>query len=141
MEKRLEDDKKWASPIHNDIVLRWTEILAKGLPADYCKQLFKKHPTPGNCKIMEPPKINTEIKRALLDPKVHQQAVISRDTRIMNKQQKISVSLATLDTIMSTLLNGNSIETLSLIAGLSDVSGFRVHITSTPQHIMERDIK
>lgn len=46
MGKRIETEKKRGPAIHADIVVRWDDILNKGIPKDDKKNLIEKYPTP-----------------------------------------------------------------------------------------------
>ncbi|XP_076283313.1 uncharacterized protein LOC143210388 [Lasioglossum baleicum] len=120
--KRLDPSRTMASPILEDIAIRWADILRQGLPEEEKKELRRKYPIPENCITMEPPKLNPQIRATLLDP------LISRDKKIVEKQQKVSVCLAALGPMLGDLLRGNTPNKLSLITTLSDVSRLLVDL-------------
>lgn len=68
---------------------------------------------PGNCIIFEAPKLNAEIKASFLEP------LITRDKRIVEKQQKIAIFLAALGKLLAELLKSQTTDT-------------PVHIPDTP---------
>ncbi|XP_043470997.1 uncharacterized protein LOC122504132 [Leptopilina heterotoma] len=113
--KRLDADNPRAPAIHNDIVVRWEEILQKGLPEEERKTLYKKYLTPENCVFIEPPKLNAEIKATLTDP------IINRDKKIFDKQKKLSVCLSAIGAMISSLLSDKNIDPISHLTNLSDI--------------------
>lgn len=122
MGKRLDPDNQRASAIHKDIIVCWEDIIKKGLPEDERKNLFKKHLTPENCVIFEPPKLNAEIKASVLEP------IISRDNKIVDTQRKVSYCLSTLGSMLSSLLKGATLDSLTLIFNLSDMGRILVDL-------------
>ena len=114
MGKRLTIDKIRPSPLHDDIVVRWKEIYKEGLPKEEKLDLFKKYVLSDNCIFLEPPKLNLEVKASLQDP------AITRDTRLTNKQEKVSVCLAALGSLLSILVEQQEINPLHFIENISD---------------------
>lgn len=114
--KRIDEEKKTSPAIHNDIFVRWKGILKEGLPTEERELLFKKYPTPENCLILEPQKLNAQIKASLLEP------LINKDKRLIEKQRKVCVCLSALGSVLSDLLKGNTPETTNLVATLSDTA-------------------
>lgn len=107
-------DKPPGTPISEKIVLRWTDLFKVGLPEEEKSLLLKKYGIPENCSVINPPKINPEVKASL------QEAVITRNSRLVEKQEKVAVCLAVLGTTLSDLLKGESIDKLTLLERLSD---------------------
>ena len=106
--------------IHADFVVRWEDIIKQGLPTDSKKELIKKYPPPENCTLIDPPKLNQEIKIASKD----KEGVIKRDSRIVVKQEKITACLAAVGKTLSLLSDKKerSQEYLQSIEYLSDVN-------------------
>lgn len=77
------------------------EIIKKGLPLEERKKILKKFPPPENCTLMDPPKLNLEVK-AVVD-----NTIVKRDERIIEKQEKIVASLAALGRTIDLMLTLN----------------------------------
>ena len=58
----------------------------QGLPQEERLKLIKKYSTPWNCKLIDPPKLNTKIHAA-----VHG-SVLNRDNHILEKQIKLTTT-------------------------------------------------
>ncbi|XP_077280832.1 uncharacterized protein LOC143907755 [Temnothorax americanus] len=86
--ERVHPDRKLAPAIHTKFVAGIEEVIKKGLPADKKKGLLEKFPSPENCLMMDPPKLNPELKVCL------QETITKRDGRIVEKQARITTSLA-----------------------------------------------
>lgn len=77
--KRLDTNIQKGPPIHDDIFVRWNDIMKEGLPKEEIKELFKKYGIPENCSLVEPPKLNPEIKASLSEP------LTKRDEKMIEK--------------------------------------------------------
>ena len=86
--ERIHPDRKLAPAIHSKFVTGIEEIIKKGLTTDKKKELIKKFLSPENCLMMDPPKLNPELKACL------QESITKRDSRIVEKQVRITSSLA-----------------------------------------------
>lgn len=104
--KRLDPDNATGLPIEQEIALRWTEILEKGLPKEEKLELLNKYPTLENCKAINPPKLNPEIKASLPE------GAISRNARMTEKQAKLSVCPTALGQAITTLISSDDINKL-----------------------------
>jgi len=62
-------------------------------------QLFDKFKSPENCLMMDPPKLNPELKACL------QESITKRDGRIVEKQVRITTSLASLLDVFIKIVN------------------------------------
>lgn len=96
--KRLDSDNPLGPAINTNIAVRWKEILSKGLPRDEQKEIIKKYSTPENCKELNAPRLNPEIKASLPE------GAISRDTRMISKQTKLSICLSALGQALNSLV-------------------------------------
>lgn len=85
---RVYPDRKLAPPVHSTFAQGIEEIIKKGLPSDKRKTLLGKFPSPKNCLFMDPPKLNPEVKGCL------QEAILKRDSRIVEKQVRLTAGLA-----------------------------------------------
>lgn len=113
--KRSDTEKARALSIHSDIVKVWEHILKNGLPKEEREQVSKKYLVPENCTKIEPPRLNPEVKGSLTEP------IITRDNRMIEKQNKVTVCLAALSAILNDLIKGKSQDTVEMITTLSDV--------------------
>lgn len=95
---RLKPERVILPAIHKDLAVRVEEIINKGLPSEEKKTLLQKFPPPQNGLFMDPPKLNFEIKTNIPD------SIVKRDDRIVEKQSRISASLASITKLMSTTL-------------------------------------
>ena len=77
MGKRLTQDKVFAAPIHKALAVRLNEIILAGLPKEEKIESNKKYIPPKNCKLMEPPSLNLEVKASL------QESIVKRAERIV----------------------------------------------------------
>lgn len=96
--KRLTSEKVFGEAIHQDVAVRWLDVLKQGLPKDEKVELIKRYPTPQNCTLFDPPKLNQEFSMLLNDVNK------KRDNRILAKQSKISAALGALSKATSALL-------------------------------------
>ncbi|XP_070522749.1 uncharacterized protein [Cardiocondyla obscurior] len=113
LDARLDPERLFLKSIHEDLAVRFTEIIRRRLPLEEKNTLFKKFLLPNNCKFLDPPKLNLEIKVCLQDP------VNKRDDCIKNKQQSITAVLAAvIDSITKILDLDNSVK-LGLLENLN----------------------
>ena len=112
--KRLTKDKIRLPEFHNDIEVRWAEIYKEGLPKEERLDIIKKYALPENCIFMEAPKLNPEVKASLQEP------VISRDSRLILKQEKVCTCLGALGSPLSGLLKKEDINKVQMIEKVSD---------------------
>lgn len=120
--KHLAINKPVGPPVCDELVSRWSEILKVGLPKEDKAALLLKYGPPINCSILNPPKLNPEIKASLTDP------IINRDTRIFAKQEKVTACIAAMGTVLSKLLCGETVERLSLIEVLVDTEKLLIDV-------------
>lgn len=98
-----------APVIHSEFSIRIQDIVKKGLPAEERKSLLEKFPPPANALFMDPPKLNPEVKACL------QEALVKRDERIIEKQERIGACLAGMAKLTSLTFSLNGDEKLPLI--------------------------
>lgn len=113
--QRILPERVPAQATHKDLVVRIEEILKKGLPREEKQQLLRKFPPPSNCLIIDPPKLNLEIKACL------QEAVAKRDSRIVEKQAGITAGISGLISLLPIVLKYNINEKLSMVETLSGI--------------------
>lgn len=111
----LETDKKLPSAIHKDVALRGAEILRNGLSAEEVKKLMDKYPPPENRAFISVPKLDAEIIAAL------QESAIKQYKRIVEKQERISVSLGALGKAISNTLKIEGPLKIELLENLSEM--------------------
>ena len=86
--KSLHDEKAKGPALLPELAVRLEKILLKGFIEDLLKSLMLKFPLPKNCNLFEAPKLNELINFV-------PNSIISRDQRIIKRQEKISASLST----------------------------------------------
>lgn len=104
----LELDKKTAAAVHKDKTLCWSEILKKVLQAT-----FGKIPNSGELWFYLDSKLNAEISAV-------QEAVIKRDKRIIEKQERAAAYIGAVRKAISIPLKIKILEKLELLENLSD---------------------
>ncbi|XP_036150064.1 uncharacterized protein LOC118647976 [Monomorium pharaonis] len=85
--KRVAEDRVLAPSIPKSIAVRLEDILKKGLPKEEKEKLIKEHAPPKNCTLIDPPKLNDEIKVSVME------TTTKRDDRIIEKQKKLQLVL------------------------------------------------
>lgn len=119
MGERFLQERQLAQAIPNDLSVRWEEILKAGLPSETRVTLVKKYPPPKNCVMMDPPRLNAEIRASL------QETVIKRDDRIVERQTRIAACLAAVGKTFLTILDEyKGQDNLTIIELLSDIGKF-----------------
>ena len=121
IENRINTNKKLGPNMHSDFAKLCEKIVTSGLDDKEKAELTEKFPTPENCVLIDPPKLNVEVANAI------DESVILRDNRIIKKQLKITACLAAcsriLDLEMSKQEEGNEVipilsDVVSLLADL-----------------------
>jgi len=102
--KRVAEDRVLAPPIPKSIAIRLEDILKKGLSKEEREKLIKEHTPPQNCTLIDPPKLNEEIKVSILETST------KRDDRIIEKQKKITACLALMGSTIVDIINNNKTE-------------------------------
>ncbi|XP_067203960.1 uncharacterized protein [Linepithema humile] len=95
---RVHPDRKFAPAVHTQVATGVGEIINKGLPAEKRNNLLEKFLSQ-NCLMLDPPKLNPELKATL------QESIIKRDSRIMEKQNRITASLAGILEVITKITN------------------------------------
>ena len=113
--KRIHEERALALPLHSQLAVCWKEIIEHGLPDEEKINIMKRYSLPENCLFNVPPKINSEIKSVLQAP------VISRDSRIIIKEEKISASLSAIAKALSLIMkNEKFMNDIPVVECLSD---------------------
>lgn len=84
--------------IHKEVAARWKEILLKGLSEAEVKKLVEQYPPPKNCTAISAPMLNPAVKASI------QEATVTRDNRIVERQKRISVCLTAIGNAISGVL-------------------------------------
>ncbi|EFA13647.2 hypothetical protein TcasGA2_TC015885 [Tribolium castaneum] len=70
-------------PIHEEVAQVWEQTLQKGLNTEEIKDLLQKYPPIANCMLVQAPKLNVEVKRAIT------QQHSERDERLAHVQAQL----------------------------------------------------
>lgn len=114
--ERIRPERVLAPAVHSHLATIWCEIIEKGLPVENRKACLKKLSPPQNCILMDPPKLNLEVK-AVLDA-----TVLKRNNQIVEKQEKIAASLASVGRTIDLLLKLNPAEKMKFLELLTGVA-------------------
>lgn len=99
--KRVAEDRLLAPAIPISMAVRIEDILKKGLPKEEREKLIKEHAPPKNCVLIDPPKLNEEVKVSIMEPSK------KRDNRIVDKQKKITACIALMGSSIVDIINNN----------------------------------
>lgn len=114
--KKFYEDVNWAPDVNPDLVVRLEEILVKGIPDDFLKELLKKFPPPKNCALLVAPKLNDLIKTVMPE------SVVMRDDKITMRQNKIAAALSAVSKVVTDIvMNKNVSDLKSTVDTLLDV--------------------
>lgn len=105
---RVAEDRLLAAAIPKSIAVRLEDILKQDLPKEKKEKLIKEHAPPKNCVFIDPPKLNEEIKVSI------NETATKRDSRIIEKQKKITAGLALLGSAIVDIINNRKSEDKSL---------------------------
>lgn len=84
--------------LHEEIVVRWTSYLQKGLDKDIKKNLIEKYPKVTNCDALEPPRLNAELSSCLPE------YVLKQDKFLARCQEELAHGLIALGSNLNQLL-------------------------------------
>lgn len=84
--------------IQKDVAVRFQFITSSGLNKDVRKELLESHLPPGNCRLIDAPSLNPEIKAAITE------AVLKRDKAMQFKQKQICCAISSLSEAITHLL-------------------------------------
>lgn len=114
--ERLRPERVLAPAVHSHLATLWFEIVEKGLPAEERKAFLKQISPPENCLFIDPPKLNLEVKAAL------DSAIVKRDERIVEKQEKVTASLAGVGKVIELLIKSNPADKKQYLEPLNAVA-------------------
>ncbi|KAI5631802.1 hypothetical protein NE865_15494 [Phthorimaea operculella] len=98
-------DKKYGKDIHKDLPIRFQHWATTGLSKDMRKDLKENYLTPENCKLIDPPELNAEIKAAVSD------IVAKRDKAIAGKQKQLTSAITCLGQAITHVLSSKEKDT------------------------------
>lgn len=107
-------NKAYGEKLHKDIATRWAHILTNGLSKDIQLELVKRYLPPENCPNMRVPKLNLEIKAALLEIN------LKKDLYSQSKQSQLSSSLAAIGQVLNWALSSKNAVPQDILKTLSD---------------------
>uniref|UniRef100_A0A2A4J6C6 Uncharacterized protein n=1 Tax=Heliothis virescens TaxID=7102 RepID=A0A2A4J6C6_HELVI len=84
--------------IQKDLAVRYEHIATCGLTKELRKELLESHLPPANCKLIDAPSLNPEIKAAVTD------VIVKRDKAMQAKQKQLSSAIACLSEAITILL-------------------------------------
>lgn len=116
--RRLKSAPVEAPPLHEEIAVRWQEVLSEGVSAEEKLELAGKYPIPSNCSFFTAPGLNMEVRASLSPP------AVQRDERLVAKQTSFARSLAASAKGLTLLLSSQLPEEilLPLVEAFSDAS-------------------
>ncbi|CAK1595988.1 unnamed protein product [Parnassius mnemosyne] len=85
--------------IQKDLAIRLEFIATSGLTKELRKELLESHLPPANCKMIDAPSLNPEIKAAITE------VIVKRDKAIQAKQKQICSAIACLSEAITLLLS------------------------------------
>lgn len=96
----VDDNEKMpqGDPIHDEIIKTWEVIFRNGLSQKNRSAVMSKYPFISNLKMLNPPKLNLEVKLAIGD------TFIKKDDRLFKFQQQISAVISAIGKIINTLM-------------------------------------
>lgn len=106
------DTPEFGENIHTSLANLWTPLLKKGLPKEDREKISKNYLVPGNCKLLQAPKLNAEISAAVSE------LVRSRDKKLCNFQQQLGTGTSAINKAMNILLTSD--DKISALKYLSD---------------------
>lgn len=90
--------EKYGKDIQKDLAVRFEHGATSGLTKEIRKEFTDKYLVPGNCKLVDAPTLNPEVKAALSE------AVTKRDKAIETKQKLMSSAISSLGEAITQLL-------------------------------------
>ena len=89
----------YGKDIQKDLAIRYEFIATSGLSKELRKELLESHLAPANCKLIDAPSLNPEIKAAVTD------IIVKRDKAMQAKQKQIGSAIACLSEAITILLS------------------------------------
>ncbi|PZC75670.1 hypothetical protein B5X24_HaOG205776 [Helicoverpa armigera] len=85
--------------IQKDLATRYEHKATSGLTKELRKELLESHLPPANCKLIDAPSLNPEIKAAVTD------VIVKRDKAMQAKQKQLGSAIACLSEAITILLS------------------------------------
>lgn len=92
------DLPEYGENIHENLSQLWMPLLKKGIPKENKEKILKNYLVPGNCKLLQAPKLNAEILAAVPD------MVRNRDKTIAASQQQLGLGITAVNRGIDILL-------------------------------------
>lgn len=102
----------WGQEIHNNLAQLWLPLLKKGMVKEMRNQILKQYLIPGNCTLLQAPKLNIEISAAVPE------MVKLRDNKVESSQQQLGAGITAISKAMTSLITSDN--KLEAIKTLSD---------------------
>ncbi|GAB0086055.1 hypothetical protein DMENIID0001_000380 [Sergentomyia squamirostris] len=100
--EKLYQEESWSADINAELAVRLEEIVMKGIPDDFLKDLIKKYPLPKNCQRFAAPRLNEVIKAVMPE------SLTVRDDKIIKRQSKIAAALSGMSQVIMRLVTEKS---------------------------------
>ncbi|KAL4711716.1 hypothetical protein ACJJTC_003483 [Scirpophaga incertulas] len=94
----------YGEEIHKDLAVRLEHVVTNGLTKELRKELCEKYLLPNNCKLINAPILNAEIKAAISD------LTAKRDKNIEFRQKQIATAISCLSQAINSLISKNNAE-------------------------------
>ncbi|XP_072940982.1 uncharacterized protein [Epargyreus clarus] len=91
--------KAFGKDIQKDVAVRFEFITTSGLNKDVRKELLESYLPPTNCRLIDAPSLNPEIKAAITE------IVLKRDKAMQGKQKQISCAISSLSEAITHVLS------------------------------------
>ena len=104
IDKRLYEERLLEKHLHSQFINLWEKVIQKGISEEENKKILKKHGIPKNCTFTDPPKLNPEVK-ATFSSQSSSSPIITRDARIVLKQETLNACLAAVSKILTTIID------------------------------------
>lgn len=95
-------EKKYGPDMQKDLALRWEHISTSGLSKEARKELVEKHLIPNNCKKIEAPMLNPEIKAAVTD------WLLKKDKALETKQKQQAAAISCISEALTLILSSEN---------------------------------
>ncbi|KAI5639817.1 hypothetical protein NE865_07717 [Phthorimaea operculella] len=95
------DTPEFGENIHASLANLGTPLLKKGLPKEDKDKLLRNYLVPGNCRLLQAPKLNAEISAAVAE------VVRGRDKKLCTFQQQLGTGTSAINKAMNTLLTSD----------------------------------
>nr|CAH7712579.1 unnamed protein product [Callosobruchus chinensis] len=106
--------------LNEEIVVRWDNLLKKGLTRDQRDTLIAKYKIPANCMALQPPQINHEVQPCLI------KSVVEHDRFISALQHQLAHGLTAVGTVLETMMSNKEQLFANVHHGLSVHRRFKI---------------